>query len=311
MATHSQGAFAKMLIEPGAAPHTFDANSIAVEFIQETMSKHGRHGGNQGIRGTLEHESARIREMTYFAHGSVLQYVSPNDIANLMGNVFGLNESPSGTFTVDDDLPYFGMLIDTDYETWEFTDCKCASWMLRSRAPSFNERGEPDMVYLQWNVIASTVVKGTTWPVTPPSLGTATADTPYAFADSDSGITIAGSARAVEEMVMLVDNDLKAKYTNSLGPHSHRARDRRIMLNFKMPWNSDNDSVYGQAVAGAAGSIVFTNSGMSTTFTLGKYQVPDRSPFVRGKRQIPLILEGEVRGNGATSSLVVVNDNTP
>ena len=49
----SAGAFGRMLIEPGAAPHTFDGSSIRLDFlVPETMQKHGR------LIGLLEDKSS-------------------------------------------------------------------------------------------------------------------------------------------------------------------------------------------------------------------------------------------------------------
>ena len=319
---HSQGAFAKLLIEPGAGAHTFDGSSLAIEFLSETMSDHGRMGGNNGIRGTLRREAARTRQLTGFVFGEITMYVSPNDLDRLALNVFGMAAqvgTPVGstTFTLDDTLPYFGMLIDTDSgittspATFQMTDCMISDWELSARAPRFGEEGEPEMVLLRMGIIGSSVGLATAWPGSAPAVPFAEVDRPYQFADSDSGITLSGAVRAVQAFKLKVDMKTFAKYTNSLTAHSHRATARDITAAFQLPWNDDNDDLYNQAVAGAAGSLVFTNGAFSSTFNLGRFQVPNNTPIVRGKTEVPLNISGIVGGTGSTADLVLINDTTP
>lgn len=309
--THSQGAFAQMLIEPGAGPHTFDANSLILEFLSETMSEHGRLLGSQGIgRGTLQMEAARIRKGIGFTYGEVVMYLSPNDVDRLAGNVWGMTESPSDTFTQSDALPYFGMLIDTDYYTFEFKDCMITDWEISGRAPRFDEQGEPEMIMLRMGIRGSLVTPGTAWPGSPPSLGTAAIDRPYIFSDSDGAVTLNGSVRPIQAFRFKVDRGLYTKYANSLAAHSQRATTRNNQLAVQLPWNSDNLDLYNQAEGGAAASFVFTQGPYSTTLNLGRFHVPNNTPVVRGKGEVPLNIGGFVTGTGATPDVVIVNDIT-
>lgn len=314
--SHSQGAFGKMLIEPGAGPHTFDASSLAIEFISETMSEHGRTGGLRGIRGTLRREGSRIRNLTSFIYGTITMYLSPNDVDRLADVVWGMTEDPSNTFTMSDSLPYFGMLIDTDYTVstnqtpFEFVDCMISEMRLMGKAPQFGEQGEPEMVLMQMGIIGSTVTENTSWPSPAPSLPTAAIDAPYIFSDTESGITILGSVRNVQKFLLSINWKTYAKYVNSLTAHSHRPTDRDIRLAFQLPWNSNNQDLYDQAIPGATGSIVFTNGDYGSTFTFGQMHFPNNTPIIRGKQEVPLTLEGFVTGDGSTADLVIVNDIT-
>ncbi len=307
---HSQGALSAMIVGPQAAPHNYSTGTgIAVEFLSENIRKKGRHIGNNGIRGTLSEAKERVRNGASYFSGEIVMYISPNDIANFGVNVLGMTESPSGTFTVDDTLPYFGLLIDRDEGVVEFKNCMLDYWILQSRAPSFGEEGEPDMVLFRLGVIASEESTGTAWPGSPPALGTAAADAPYTFADTDGQISLAGSTRDVEEFIIVNRNFLKPKYTNSLLPTSIRPRWRLLQARFRVPWNSNNTNLYGLAVAGVAGSVTMVNAGLSTALTFGTLQVPDDSPVIPGKDQIDLIVDGVARTSGAIKELVIVNDN--
>jgi len=246
----------------------------------------------------------------------------PGDVVGRgAGDVFGMAESPSGTWTLDDTLPYFGMLINPDagvttsITPFEFENCMISDWQIQGRAPRFNEDSEPEMILLTISIIGSTVNTGTAWPGTPPTLPYAAVDAPYIMSDAEtsgaSTVTLNGAVRWIQAFIFKVDMGTYVKYVNTLTAHSLRATKRDITAAFQLPLNSDNDDLYGQAVAGAAASIKLTNGDFSSTFNFGRFQVPNNTPVVRGKTEVPLNIQGIVAGTGATPDLVLVNDITP
>ena len=308
--THSTGAFAKLLFEPGASPHTFDASSELYEFLAENLGKEGRIVGGNEVSGSRSHRSERTRKAASYFRGSIVKNISPAELVTLLPKMLGAAASGT-TFALDEDVPYFGVMIDRDYGVFKYTDCKIDRWILKGRAPELGEDGEPDLLTLQLDIIASDEDPAASWPGSPPSLGTSAAYAPYVFQDSCSGITLNGSTRDAMEFVIVGDNKIKALYTNCLTPHSLVPRDRIIMARFRVPWNSTNADLYEQSAAGAAASVVLTNSTVSTTFTFGRLQVPPKSPFVRGKDTVDLVLEGQATMVSTTRELVVTNDSTP
>lgn len=308
--THATGAFAQLLFEPGAAPHTFDASSEIYEFHTESLGKEGRIVGGNEVSGSRSHRSERTRFGASYFRGSIIKNISAAELATLLPKMLGA--APSGTtFALDEDVPYFGVLIDRDYGVFKYTDCKIDKWIIRGRAPELGEDGEPDLLTLQLDIIASDEDDAASWPGSPPSLGTTAAYSPYTFQDSCSAITLNGSAREAMEFVIVGDNKIKALYTNCLTPHSLVPRDRIIMARFRVPWNSTNADLYDQAVGGATASVVLTNGNVSTNFTFGRFQVPAKSPRVPGKDTIDLILDGQATMVSTTRELVVTNDSTP
>lgn len=312
MASHSQGAYGQILIEPGASPHTFDSGSYALQFLSETMTEKGRLIGGEGIGGgTLQIEAARIRQGIGFCDGEIVMYLSPNDVDFLALNVCGFTESPADTFTQSDALVYFGLLIDTDYNTFQFKDCMMNYIEISARAPAFDEQSEPEMVLCKLGIRAASCTLGTSWPGTPPSIGTAAADRGYVIQDSDGFFTFVGTARPIQAFRFRIDRGLYTKYVNSTSAHSQRATMRRNQIVCQLPWNSDNVDLYNVAVAGAAGSFKFVNGTLSSLFNLGRCHFPNNTPIIRGKGEVPLNIIGLVTGTGATPDVQIVNDNTP
>lgn len=313
--THSQGAYTAVLFEPAAAPHTFDASSEAYEFLSHDIKHYGRLAGHHGIRGTRARPSVRVRKMASFLYGTMHMLVSPGDLVTILPKALGAAAAGT-TFSLDPDVPYFGMLCDMDYGVFEYKDCKIDKMVIRSRAPELKEDGEPDLLYLSLAIIGSDFSTATTWPVSPPSIGTtALKDAPLTLADSCGAVTINAVVRDIEEFAFSVNNFLYARYTNCLTPHSIRPRDREVSFACRVPWNSTNEDLFNMSAAGAAASLVFTNSTVSARINLTNLHVVPQGPAPdRGKQEVSLELNGFSTATGtgvAALECQLIVDSTP
>lgn len=315
--THSQGVFSKLLIEPGSSTHTFDENSERYEFLRENVRKYGKIVGGGEMNGSRSHRHERTRLGVSYVYGSILKWISPAELDTLLIHMIGNDESPTDQFNLTEALPYFGILLDRDEGIFKYNDCKITRWVLRGTAPEFNDQTAPELVTLELFIIGSQEVGpndsgAPSWPGTEPSLGTSAAYAPYVLSDSDTAVTIKGSARAVTEFVVVCDHRCYARYVNSTTAHSIIERDRIVRARFRLPWNSDTASLYAEDLAGAAASIVLTNSTVSTTLTFDRLQIPQRSPAAdRGREEIGLILDGIVTDISSDSNEIeILNDAT-
>jgi len=304
MGQASQGAQATMCAEPGGSPHTFDGSSEAIEFRHERVRKHGRLVIPHDIRGTRSRPKERVRTGAYKVIGPFSVNPSPLFLANWLPRILGA-AAVGNTFSLAETLPAFGLLINRVNETFEYTDCYVNRALFRGRASRDPEREAPQPVELVIEVVGKTEVTGTADPGL--TLGVAAADAPYIFEDADSGLTLQSAARDFMAFELLIDNFLDPRFTNSLTATSITPQDRLIHLKTTHPYTSDESALYAQSLAGAAGSLVFTNGSYSCTFTFGVVQVPPVSPFVAGKREIVLDLDNSIHRSGGTDELVVTN----
>jgi hypothetical protein len=298
MAEASQGAQARLCMEPGAAPHTFDASSEPYEFVSESVQKKGKILDTAGIRGTRSHHVARTRPGTYEVGGSITLHPSPADLDLLLPRILGAAES-ADTFNLAETLPAFGILIDRVAETFEYTDCKVGKATFKGSAGG--------LVELTLEILGAAEITGTAFPSL--TLATSAAAAPYVF--SDGVLTLLSAARKLMDFELVIDNGLNARFTNSQSATSITPQDRTITLKTTNPFTADEADLYDQANEGAAGTLVLTNGAMSTTFTFAALQVPAMSPVVGGKQEIPLVLEMTARMSGSTRELVVTHDSAP
>lgn len=250
-----------------------------------------------GIIGSRERLSERVRQNIRHIGGSVTLEPNSIELANLLPWILGAVASGQ-TFNLSDTLP--SRYISIDRVTKVFTYAGCVV----NRATFSASEGGPLTVSLDVIGTDETVANAGTFP----SLTISTAAGPYML--SDLAITVGGSSYNFREFSITIDNMLETRFLNSLTATAITPRDRLVSVGLRGPYG-DQSALYGLAVAGVAVVATFTNSTLSTVFTMPAVQFPRRSPTVGGKSEIYLPLQGVARKLSSTASLTVTNDSTP
>jgi len=300
MGTPSIGTQARLAVEPGVAPHTFDVSSETYEFISESLGLEATHTDNNAIRGTRSHEANTVREGTETVSGDITFHPSPADLDLWLPRILGAAESLD-SFTLAETVPAFGVMIDRVAKVFSYADCYVNQATFKSDSGGLLE------LTLNLIGVSESVGNAGTFPAI--SLATAANNVPYTHEDTSGAVTLVGSARDTSSIEIVINNNLEAKFFNSQTATHVIAKDRVITVKTTHPYSSTDTDLYAQAVAGAAGSIVYTNGGMSTTFTFGNLKVPDTSPKIPGKDEITIELEMTAFKTGSTDELVVTHDS--
>ena len=308
----SQGAYSKLLMEPGSSPHTFDSSSERYEFLAESLTVVDKFGGGNQITGYPDRVASKLRRLKNYCKGSIWMNVCPSYFANLLPRMIGPLDTgvyqPTGCPTA------FGILIERDNGVFTYSDCYVASWELSATEPSLQDNGEPEMLVLRLDLIAKLEeLDGDTWPDPEPALGTADGYTNYILSDSTGAVTLAGSARPIQRFRLWYDHGLKPRFRNSTTISQICPGTRRCGLNVVTDWNSTNEDLYNQDPDGAAASIAFTIESMSTVFSFTRLTVPDSAPNVRSKwTDVMLNINGEgaCTTPGTNFDLTATNDAT-
>jgi hypothetical protein len=300
----AQGALSRFYVEPDVAPHTFDSSSESYEFLYETVQARKRIIGGQGILGTRQERQESTRFGSYTVAGRIGMHVNPLMLDLWLPRILGATES-SDTFALAESLPSFGLLFNRVTQTFEYTDCVVSKAMFRAQASPSD--GDAELVELVLEIMGKTEATGTSAPSVDIAT-TATSTQPYVL--SDGVFTFNSAAREVKQFVILIDNHVQPRFVNSLTATALCPHGRTIAVQARMPYDSGTSNLYAQARAGAAGTVAFTNSTVSTTFTFGTLQTNDESPIVRGKTEIEYIFNAIARKTGSTASLSVSSDST-
>lgn len=293
----AQGSQARLYVEPGASPHTFDSSSERYEFLYETMSAKSSIIGGEGIRGTRSQHYNNTRQGPIETSGRIAMNFSKGMLDLWLPRILGANEA-TDVFAVAESLPSFGMLIDKVTQTYQYTDCKVNRAIFRG---AMSPNGETQPIEMILEIIALTEVAGTSVPDV-----SLTAESPYVF--TDSVLTLGGSAKEVKQWAIVIDNRLQPRWVNSQTPTRLCPRNRAVGVQTENPFDPATLSLSAVTdIAGLVGSLAMTNGSTSTTFNFPALQFIRNTPTVRGKTEIDLELQMIARRTDAAAEISVTN----
>lgn len=270
----------------------------AFEFTSESLKKTGANIEHEGIAGTRSHRSERIRANNYNVGGSISMTPCPEELAALFPWILGANASGT-TYAVAETVPERYVTLDRGAKVFTYDGVKV------NRATFTASEGTP--LTLELDLVGKTETIGNSG--TFPSL-TITKTAPFMFYDAVA--SLASASEAFKSFRLTIDNNLLTTFNNSQSASNIVAGDRKVTCELTTPYTSDETSLYGQAVAGIAADITFTNGAYSCLFSMVKLQVPDNGPTVTTKNgEVVLSISGVARMSSTTRELVVTLDSTP
>lgn len=268
------------------------------DFISESVMKRGTNIDHLGLRGTRSHSSERVRSSNFSVGGTISMQPCPEELALLLPWILGANASGT-TFALAETLPSRYVTIDRGAKVFTYAGCKVA------RATFTASEGSPLSLDLEIVGTTETVGNSGTFPSLTPN------DTPP-FMFHDAVASLVSSSRSFKSFRCVVDNGLLVAYNNSQSASFIEAGDRVVSVDMTTPYSSSETDLYGQAVAGAAATVTFTNGNYSCAFAFAALQVPDNSPTITTKNgEVVLSLSGIARRTTATRELIVTLDSTP
>lgn len=275
-----QGSQAKLgMSDSGAADEAF-------EFLNENIMLNDTHHESDGIVGSRDYPSERVRQNISAPGGNISMQPNAAELALLTPRILG------GATAVADTLPSFNVVIDRIMKVFTYAGC------LVNRAVFRASQGGPLSVELAILGVSETIGNAGTFP----SLTIDTATGPFMM--HDLSITVGGVTYKFFDIEISVDNMLEVRHLNSLTPTSITPRSRLTTVSLTSPYG-DASALYTSNLPGAAVAATFTNGSNSAAFSLPAVAIPRTTPNVSGKTEIRLPLRGVARKSGSTPSLSI------
>ncbi len=306
------GALAKLLIEPGASPHTFDSNSEAYPFLYETLSTNRTFGGTRAIYGTRTQWGTRLYKKPYLPVGRIAFQPGPADLDLWLPRILG-GAKTGNNIDPAETLPTFGMLVSRDNGVFEYKDCIVGQAIFRSAGdPS---EGEEEALEMVLTIMAKdeqgpSDSSPPSWPGSPPSIPSGATRVPYIF--SQGVLTAGANARLFDRFVLSIDNVVRPRWRNSITPSCLTSFGRQVNLQVVNPFTADMESdSFDLYSVGMTGSLKFTAGALSLDFQFPDLRNFYKTPTVRSKGEIPLELNLQAFRTAATAyEIRAVNDST-
>lgn len=292
MACSSQGAVSRLAI-----------NGQQVEFnaIREGTRTELVDNGDQAIRGTLDHAKERVTQGLVWVKHIITMQPTPSEL-DVIIPLIGFSVS-SDTYTLTDDFTSltFTMLIDRVAKIHTYASS------IVDKAVFRGQKGRLP-ISLELTILSPTETEGSTWTGPPTAL-----DTDHNYAFTEGVLTVQGGAESFDRFALSIDNKCAVQHNNSRTATCITPTDREIILACSTPYTSAETDLYTTpfgSAAGAGGTLVFTRSTKSTTFTFANLKSTATVPEIPGKEEIRLPLFYKAYSSGSTKALVITHDNT-
>lgn len=312
----AMGAYAKVLVEPGAAPRVFDVNSERNDFIAETMTAVRYFQGRRLITGSLSQYASAIRRHSYMVQGVLVAQVGASQLHQWLPRAMWTPTPFTTNYTMGDDPTNheFDMLIYRDNGIFRYNNCLVNRLVLRGMNEEGRQPGNEELIEMIVSIFAKTeTINGEAWPNPEPALNTGVEWSPYN--QWEGSFEFNGNDTKFNRFELSIDNRLKPIFNNSETAQCFRSQGRSVMLQTDNPFTAATLTDAVAALnAGVVGTLAFdheNDESISTTFFFPHLRNNYRSPTVQGKGEVRLDLNLEAFHTGAAQELLVVNDNTP
>ena len=288
--TPAQGAQAQLAFD-AALP--IDASSEPFEFVSSTLKMQQTHVRSEGIRGTRQRKSHRVRIGQEAVSGNVVMNPSVTELDLLWPRILG-GVTGGGVTDVAETLPEFWIMRDDGSKLHTFNSCRVA------RATFTGTQGQPIQVTLDIEGEDETIEAAGGFPAL-------TLDTENFFIFSDLTLTLQSTARKFRQFTLTIDNMLDVnRYNNSLTRTEIATQDLEVTLSVDVPYTADNTDLEDQAIAGAAGILVVTDAVTTYTFDFANVKSESEGPDNPGRSEIFLPLNNMTCYATAANSAVKV-----
>lgn len=277
-------------------------NGQAVEFlrVQPLTLRELVDNGQVAIRGVLDHAKERVTLGRLHIGFNIWMNPSPAELDVILP-LIGCTQSPTDTFTLSGSPSSHTCIVDAVAKVHTHTGCKIGRCVFSGQRGS-----QPIMLMMQ--------ILGTGFSEGNAGTFSATAiDTDIAYAFHEGALTLQSSSRSFDRFQLVIDPHLAVQWNNSTTPTDICPTDREITLSVSTPYTSSETDLFTtplSAATGAAGTLVFTRSGQSTSFGFTHLKAIARPPGIPGKSEIRLPLTYRAYSSAGTVPLVITHDAT-
>ncbi len=253
---------------------TADPVTKQIEFVSCGLANTPQLVLSEGLRdGRARYETSAVFG-TRAVGGPLVMDVRPDELAVVLPYILGAAASGEN-FATAETLTEFYALVDKVADIYLYAGCKVNQATFRSSANQ--------LLNLSLDVVAKTETGGQTFPAISSSLS---AFRPYIH--HQGVLTLGGTAYPHDNLEITINNALQSDvYRNSQERTDIPEGDRIVTLAADFPFSATEESAfYQEAIAGLAGSMVYTQSGaINLTFTFANLKWAAASPIINGRGQ--------------------------
>ena len=266
-------------------------------FISCDVGKQGSHVEPEGIRGIRGHQGEQVVDGTYDVGGPLVMEPTPDEWDTWLPYILGGGTNPN--FTLAENQPEFFLDVDKGQDIFRYSGMRVNTWEITSSTNA--------LVRLSMDLQGKTETPGITFPAISGTLTML-----QCYIHHNLVLTIGGVQYPHNNLTISGNNFLMLdRHLNSQSRTDLPAQDRVIQLSADFPNGDEIDALYNLAVAGLAGSAVWTNGGFSLGLTFPKLQTPaNPSPISSRTGEMYRRITFSARRSGSNQEMAASNDST-
>lgn len=267
------------------------------DVLSNGLKKTGSLVSNPGIRGTRSHMAAPVAEGTYAVGGPLVLEPRPDDLAFLLPYILG-GAAVLNTYALAETVPELVANFTKGLNNLRHNGLKVNTAVFRSAT------NQP--LQLTLDLQGKTEEAGIAMPAISATLS---ALQPYIHHQLVA--TLGSTAYDVDNVEITVNNALALDlFRNSQTRQELPEGDRIVTVACDFPHTADEAALYDIAVAGIAGTFVWTNGAFSLGFSFANLKAPTDAPVVQNRGPLGWRINFQAYATTPGNELVVTNDAT-
>jgi hypothetical protein len=278
---------------------TVDPVTKQLEVESCGIGKQGVHVESNGIRGSRSHIAESVNDGPYTVGGPMVLQPRPDDLDDLLPWIMGSTFS-GAVISIGDTLTDRYVTVDKGAKVYTYDGCRVNTAMFRSSAGQ--------NLSLEMDIQGKDEAVGDAGSF-PAISGTLSNLQPYIH--HQAVITLDGTARQVSSVEISINNNLILdRFLNSQTRTELPSGDLNVSLTVDNPFTIADLDLYDLAVAGIAGTVVYTNGLRSITFSFANLKVPAQVIALARQGELTHRLPFTAYRTSSTALLTVTNDQT-
>lgn len=269
----SQSHELRILLADNAAGTT---NPISIAAIGTDLIGDQVFGEDPGRRGSRQEFACGARLLREVVSGGFELQPTATQLDWFLQRGLGdaIATFPASPLSPGETLPQIYAFVDKGPTNFRYDKCVIARMGLSVR--------ENDYLKLRVDLIGSAEASGVSWPASPPAIACASE-----YVCSDAVFNLAATAYPFKSMDLSIDNNIAdGQHENAILRTIFESEGLTIGLNGQFGYRSDTTGLYRRAVAGDAGSLVFSDGTTTYTFAFPNLKIPTKGPTVPGRGEI-------------------------
>lgn len=298
----AQASEAIVLVEPGASPHTFDANSERYAWENNSVGSQGTLEITQASSGQRQRHISRARKTSESVQGNLTGRPHLAGLDLWIPRIIGGTKDGSNIIEPTVAIPKFGLMTHSVGAVEVYNDLQVASAVFSAQAQQ--------TLQMSLELFGQNYLTGQSLPGTLPTIETGEIYNEILFGVAE--LEFQGDKTCFDNFQLSINNQISQRFYNSLTAKCTPADERIVQVSFGTPWNADVANRWYRSGDDGDGAVIrfIVSADYRIEFRLGGLKWIDNPPVIPGQGDIEYTISAEAFQTDTAHDIEVLIDTT-